>query len=170
LGGPNNRYAGTDPHSFHNIKRLDPAVDVLHWITDVKVDVRVLFASGISVAKEGDMENRACHFVSARWLFGLAMALLAASPALAQPLPPMNPPELVPTRPLPGSAEVPFSFDDAQPRPVVDPSTGPVPAAADSFNYSIGTDTARFEQSPFQLVQSGVSEDRPGQYRDTQYR
>ena len=66
--------------------------------------------------------------------------------------------------PMPGGGDVPFTeFDPADSGLQMD-------AAANSFNYSVGDPAPVFDTPVFAEPQSGVGEDRPGAFRNTQYR
>jgi hypothetical protein len=66
--------------------------------------------------------------------------------------------------PMPGGGEVPFTeFEPID-------STYQMDAAANAFNYSVGDPAPAFDTPAFAIPQSGVGEDRPGAFRNTQYR
>ncbi len=71
--------------------------------------------------------------------------------------------------PMPGGGTVPFTeFDELGDVPRID--IPPMNATANSFNYSIGGPAPVFDSPTFTHVQSGAGEDRPGAFRNTQYR
>jgi hypothetical protein len=64
--------------------------------------------------------------------------------------------EMIDPRPMPGNTEIPFTnFNSA-------PTT--------SFNYFAGSDASTFAEPTFEQPQAGLPEDRPGAFRNTQYR
>jgi hypothetical protein len=73
------------------------------------------------------------------------------------------------TQPMPGGGEIPFTLDEsADVAPVGVP---PMNATANRFNYSVGSPAPVFDSPSFTQVQAGASgEDRPGAFRNTQYR
>ena len=79
-------------------------------------------------------------------------------------------------RPMPGSAEVPFSQfgqtgSDTTPGTAQPNATGqPGATGTDTFNYTEGGPASVFNESVFEEYQAGASEDRPGAYKNTKYR
>lgn len=69
---------------------------------------------------------------------------------------------------MPGGGDVPFTdFDQTGVAPVDVP---PMNATANRFNYAVGNPAPVFDQPSFVQVQPGAGEDRPGAFRNTQYR
>ena len=67
-------------------------------------------------------------------------------------------------RPMPGSAEVPFSLDEQS-------QAEPEAAGVDSYNYSTGGAAPIFEAPAFEEYQAGATEEEgPGAFRNTKYR
>jgi hypothetical protein len=109
---------------------------------------------------------------AAKLTFQFASICLAcvASSALAQAQPFGGHPYLAQQRPMPGSAEVPFSqMGPNQTGPTFD-APAPASTPSDSFNYSVGQPATVFNEPAFQQVQEGVAEEGPGAYSNTNYR
>ena len=73
-------------------------------------------------------------------------------------------------RPMPGSAEVPFSQLGPDETGAIPGSAGNASQGSDSFNYFEGGPSAVFKEPVFEEYQAGAGEDRPGAFKNTKYR
>ena len=103
------------------------------------------------------------HGTVAKFIGAFGAWALIYSVASAQVAYPNEPGPDVSQRPMPGSAEVPFSFDEQGPGEPAVPDFEP-------YNYSAGGAAPVFDTPAFEEYQAGATEEGPGAFRNTSYR